>query len=725
MLRKKIVVAASLLIAAIVSDLLIGGEQMLVPLAHAAPSTGGTSPIGSGVQKAVAVILEIVVVINWFSLTMIQWLLSPEALFGPNSAIQEVLRNIWITSRNIVNGIFAFILLFAGMYMILRAGEEGMSKIKQGLPKFVLAVIFVNFSWFFPRVILDVSNVMTATIYQIPNLVNGYDRGAMECYADLGADNAIGGVGEDADESCKYVWNVDFFPCDGGSGPCIGPQPNGTPFRGRSFGKMLHIYYEDWNTVMQTGMIPGGGPTQISGADMIINGLATNFAKLPLYGVMETQQLAIGARTRVGASANILAHFKTLFLIILQLIFALAVALPLLAMMFVLVARIIVLWLCIGFMPFIFVGYAMGGPLGQLSFGGEEGPNIWKKFVTYAFLPALIAVPFAVGFTLISALYYYQGAIVNASNANLPPIVLNGINILGFYSFHQMLWLMMTIGIIWFGTFAMLEKDSLASSFTGAIKGIGQSGFKTAVNAAGYAPIMPMPGGEKGGLFDYKNMLSRAGQGNPMVAFGGGKGKDVESSATEPLNKGQVGKLSSDIGNRIGELRTVLTGTNSGNATDKKKEFAKKVSELSQSTDTKISVDEAMKVASNHEMVKHLINSSTKLTDADKSDMISQAKHFEGTSNIDVKNDIKFEIPPGSSENEAEKLAGHKASTYIGNGPITLDDVVEKLEDRRAGAAPLVVQGINKILKKIEDWETEGKTAEQIASELKTQYPSP
>ena|GEM_PF-1238019 len=740
-LRKKILVAASLLTAVLIPNIMGWGiscngilDQILIPISQAAPIGGSTSPIGSGVQKVIAIILEMVVVVNWFSLSMIQWLLSPEALFDGNfssgsstGAIEMILRNIWITSRNIVNGIFAFMLLIAGIYMILKAGEEGMTTIKNKLPKFVLAVIFVNFSWFFPRVILDVSNVMTATIYQIPNLVNGYDRGNMTCYSDLGADNARGGVNENADEYCKYVWNVEFFPCDDlpSGQQCLGPQPTGTPPNmGRSFGKLLHIYYDDWNAVARNGTVSGRS-RQASGADTIINGLAANFARLPAYGVMEAQELSIGATSRVGAAAEVRAHFKALLFIVMQLVFALAVALPLLAMVFVLIARVIVLWLCIGFMPFIFLGYAMGGQLGQLSLGGEEGPNIWKKFVTYAFLPALIAVPFAIGFTLISALYYHQSLFIATS----PPMGMEGLlkAIPGIDSFHEMLWLMMTIGIVWFGTFTMLEKDSLASSFTGAIKGVGQAGFKTAVNAVGYAPIMPMPGGGKGGIANYANMLKRSGSGNPYLALGKGSGGGSGAVNKERIDK--TTELSKNITNdgQLNQLRDILKDTNNGNASKQLDTFAKKLSDISNSVGRPIDTNEAREIATNSTLMKTFVGSLPKLSSGEKSDMISKAEHFQSvSSSTDPRSVMNFKVDASKNKDDTVKEVAKEAAGFINTTSLNADQVLKALkEDKEKGATNDIKNGMQEVIDKIEDIQKAGGGDDKIVEELKKLYPSP
>ncbi|MEK7137508.1 MAG: hypothetical protein AAB853_04465, partial [Patescibacteria group bacterium] len=185
-----------------------------IPKAYAQSATTGSSPIEVTAMKFFTKFLEVFVVLNWVALSGVEALLDPDFIFGaipvddkgvPTGAprpMETVLHGLWLLSRNITNAIFAFILLAGGIYLILNAGGEGISKIKQMAPKFVLAVILVNFSWFFPRVIIDAANVMSAVIYQLPSLTTGN-----VCISDRkpGEDGFLH-TGDDITTSCSFVW---------------------------------------------------------------------------------------------------------------------------------------------------------------------------------------------------------------------------------------------------------------------------------------------------------------------------------------------------------------------------------------------------------------------------------------------------------------------------------------------------------------------------------------
>lgn len=596
MLLRKSLLASALIVAIFLPHLLRFGTADgpvfersaifdLVPVAHAAPVSNS---LESTAQRFFAGVLEIFTVLNWITLMGVQTLLDPDGIFGvPNGGVRPIevlLRGLWVLSRNIVNAIFAFILLAGGIYLVIGAGGEGMSKIKQAAPKFVLAVILVNFSWFFPRVILDAANVLTSVVYQVPSLVGS---GTANCIKEIdpGPDGALG-TSDDIQVKCEFVSRVVLFPpadCttplpsppaqQAGTFPigCPRPTPTGTP---RGFQtSLVDVYYEKLSAMTQQGsfqMQDQAGNTitvPVSAGDVVVNGLAVNFAKIPNFGVIDFQIAGSppGTQTTLQQAA---AYLKFFIRLVIHTILSVAVGLALLAFLAVLVVRMAVLWLCIAFMPFIFVGFAMGKPLGDL--GNESAPNIWQKFLSYAFLPTLVAVPFAIGFTLMNQLYYVK---------SLPVHVLDNVGGIlgGIDSFQQLLWMIMAIGIIWFGVFAVLEKDKFAAGIVSSIKGIGTGGMKLAGYGAAYGLQVPLPGGRSlsaGGLVkgaqDLKDKVRFQDPKGGASASGGAASSlqekisrlppDQLKALTDPLNNVvRSGVKGKELG-ALGELTKNLEG---------------------------------------------------------------------------------------------------------------------------------------------------------------------
>jgi hypothetical protein len=96
------------------------------------------------------------------------------ATSGDISSIKDIgafLNYIWRIIRDLVNYAFIVVLLVIAFMTVITAGGDmvgGGFDVKKVLPKFVIAVVAVNFTWFGAKVILDVANVATHIVYSIP-----------------------------------------------------------------------------------------------------------------------------------------------------------------------------------------------------------------------------------------------------------------------------------------------------------------------------------------------------------------------------------------------------------------------------------------------------------------------------------------------------------------------------------------------------------------------------
>jgi hypothetical protein len=69
----------------------------------------------------------------------------------------------WELIRDVVNALFIFIILFLAITIILRAERFGGKKM---LANIIIAALLINFSFFFTRVIIDASNILTYEFYK-------------------------------------------------------------------------------------------------------------------------------------------------------------------------------------------------------------------------------------------------------------------------------------------------------------------------------------------------------------------------------------------------------------------------------------------------------------------------------------------------------------------------------------------------------------------------------
>ena len=93
--------------------------------------------------------------------------LSPTWLNGTLFWLNVYFKEIWILVSNLVYFIFAFILIWiAFMNIIWKSGET--YQLKQALPKFIVWVLIVPFSWFLVQFILSISAVLTVSWLTLP-----------------------------------------------------------------------------------------------------------------------------------------------------------------------------------------------------------------------------------------------------------------------------------------------------------------------------------------------------------------------------------------------------------------------------------------------------------------------------------------------------------------------------------------------------------------------------
>lgn len=654
------------------------------------------SSIGDTATRFFATVLDIFTVLNWLILGMVQAVLDPDVIFGKAAAsgvrpMEIILQNIWVLSRDIVNTIFAFLLIIGALMMILQGKME---VIKQRAPKFILAVILVNFSWFFPRVILDVSNVLTAVIYQIPNLVGSATAGS--CILDYGPNGVLGG-GDDV--PCKYVYRVMLFPptpeqCGAPTNPplkgCPPPvdDPTAFPNWGKQFGGLVNIYWYYWDYVMKNGGInipTVSGLTIVnhwhpaSGAGVILNGLAVNFARMPQLARMQMNQALNAAGVAKGA-AKASTYLQFFIVLVFHTLIAAAVGLLLLAMLGVFIVRIGMIWLCVAFMPFVFVGYAMKGTFGDM--GIEGVPNIWKIFTKFAFLPAMVAVPLAVGFTLLSQAPLISGF---AASDYIGGVGIEGLDqFLGINSLHQLLWLAITLGIMWIGTFKVLETSGpIASKFVGSVKGVGEGALKFGMNTLGYAPILPMPGGkpgEKGSVFGMRDVLRRGAGGrgaNEIMDFFGNK--------SQPTT-GQINNAVQTLKNQNGD-QTITQMKNAGAGNDPQliaalQRLAKDLENTGQ-----LQPGQADQVLTNKDIFREVLEEGKKTglikDDAEKNSLETKFnpiidKIKTATGKVDL-----ADVKSTNGKDVNIKIVAQKADTSLATPGISLDDVKKSLELQR------------------------------------------
>lgn len=418
-----------------------GGEVLGIASAHAqlGADAGTWEQTLQGISKALGWLINILTILGLLCITLIEFFLSPQLYAGVMSD-NGPLKDLWLLSRDIMNIIFAFMLLGMAFYTIVIGNS---AKIKENIVWFVLAVVLVNLSWFFPRIILDFANVLTATIFTIPSEIT-----TVQCQED--------GVPTDCIIITRAKLNV---PTD--EALADGCQDFGSEAAGSSYCHCFMVREASVQPICWwTAPFDAENMTRSSA---LVNALAVNFARI--------EKLPLVARSLTAETDQpITQSFSFLFGIAFSLIFGLAVVLALVGLAVGLVIRVIILWATIAFMPFSFLGFIINkGKLGTDVFGIPV--NIWKEFMNAAFLPAMVAIPLSVGFMMVMTGY-------NMTPPFDPAVVPFDFNMELFgqeATYWSMLWQITALIVLWTGTFAALSRSEIIGKFTGGINALGKS----------------------------------------------------------------------------------------------------------------------------------------------------------------------------------------------------------------------------------------------------------
>lgn len=405
-----------------------------------------TFQVMNEIQEKWSIFIGIGMMISFFMYPIVSTLLDPQVFLDITVQGDGDLMKIWQLSRDIMNTIFAFMLIAGAMATVIMANGD---YLKKYAVKFIIGIILVNFSWFFPRVILDVSNVLTANIYQLPNIVG------TECRF-RESDGSM--------RSCTFPTDFKFFEAAEAvyANAGRGADQNGYTCVSKE------ICYKPVELDRNTNTAGG-----------VLAGLMLNHARLgEMNKVMASGASAEGLNTRefIDTVISQIIHMG------LQLLLIIYIALIMLGMAIALLVRIPVLWITMAFMPLMFIGFVAGDILPD----NMNTMKIFKHFIAAAFLPVMMAIPLAVGFILINALAFSSApesaATLSGAGGNILP---------GIKDLWSFMWLLMAITVMWKGFKMAVANDEIFSQATSKITDMGTNFGNLARNLPLNVPFIP------------------------------------------------------------------------------------------------------------------------------------------------------------------------------------------------------------------------------------------
>lgn len=430
-----------------------------INLAHAEAAAAPSQDDGQKLLNAITPILRVMRSLLWPFLLLIGNLLQNDILFG--SGMEQTLLKVWVQVRDIVNILFVLILVGIALYNVVGGFQQDFH-VKAVLPKFIIGLILVNFTFLGVKVVLDGINVISTGIFALPQAVGiTLQQEQIE------------------DKLCRAMYTNDkgkYAPTptsDGKKLVCLNQTVKGTVN-----GKEVDLAKFDRKNNTDLADLNGYFNTINSRNVAVV--LALNFEQIGQIG-----NIADGLNdTEKGEIKNLVAN--VLLSVILYIIYGSAF----IALFVVLLVRMIVLWIMIVLSPLIVLMWVLPGELKSMMGGG--GDDIKGQFIKHAIVPIPVAISLAIGTVMLTAL----------NSSKFPTWALNqstwGMNLFtsGISTFQQLLTAVACVGFIWKAVFDAM-KDTQASGITDGIKNFVGGMGKSIAKLPLMAPMFPIDAGGK------------------------------------------------------------------------------------------------------------------------------------------------------------------------------------------------------------------------------------
>ncbi len=458
-----------------------------------------TGPIATIISGIIIVIVLISLI---FSLLLGDLMDSTHIL---DSGMGDTLHLVWEVMRNFVNvGFILILLIIAVMVIFGGGGERGLGMLKKVLPKFVLALVLVNFTFFMARFVLTANDVLATAIFSLPRVVSAEKQIRMPCDP-----NKIDATTK------KPITCLDQF---GEILTKVKKEENGM----KDYTKIL----EEITSVKDENGKDRWFPQTVKGLSLG----RKNISLVLLTSMIDLEHI-VNTKGIIGNGSDmIIAALGSL-------IVAGAVGIVFFMLFLAFVVRMVVLWIAIAVSPLAALGMVMKEVIPGADMSGDLDPV--KIFISHAFMPTLVAIPLSIGMIMIFA--------NNAIGIGTSGIIQTFSSRAG--DIHAILWWVASIIVIWFGTNKMISKASpdFAQKLTEGV----HSGVNKFVGAAAgtlkYAPIVPAWGAPMAAL----NRMKTTGQ-NRQVSAGDSmlKNSGINRSWYDaPTTRAQVREKTNSLAN--------------------------------------------------------------------------------------------------------------------------------------------------------------------------------
>lgn len=413
------------------------------------------------VMTGVSLMIQVLNMLLWPLLLIIGELMSNDLIIGPG--MEERLLAIWQQIRDLVNIAFVLILLIMAFYNVSGMAKEGNFALKTGLPKLVIGLILVNFTFLGGKVLLDVSNIATNLVFALPQSLESAT----------------------SDDSTLSQTNFKATVTDLELNMCTKPAAVGSTER-------LPYTKDDKTIPPVTSMFCTDEAGELS-ATLNPSLKAKFFGKLNVSNVGMIMAVNMGHLADLNYTDVKVTNISdlainTVFSLIMFVIFAISY----IVLAIVLIARVAVLWLAMAFSPVAVLFYVVP----ELKSSAGEGGDIAGKVLTHVMAPIKLGIVLTVGFIMIDAMFGATGA-SSSSLITSAKIGTFGQTLLltGIADLQRLLIAMTTIVVLWKGVFFAVSGTE-AQFLVDKVKGFADQAGDAAMGALKYAPLTPVQVGK-------------------------------------------------------------------------------------------------------------------------------------------------------------------------------------------------------------------------------------
>lgn len=429
-------------------------------------------PLGQTIGKFLAFGSVIVAFIGMFFAISLGNLMDSTYVLG--SGMGETLHLMWAVVRNIVNIGFIAVLLGIAVMVILDVGGDkgGMALLKKALPKLIIALVAVNFTFFGARVVLSTADVIATAVFAIPSSVPTVTDARLPLLCGDPESATYTGVasGQQLDKCRQYIGQMM-------------DQSNLFATNGAGASDDLMARVKNSVEKMMAGQIRTGKDGKPVVADWPITVLQEGFDKkngafaILLHVLSMTKALSLAADGNASGQNLFISGVFSFFITI-------AIAIMIFAMALAMIVRAAVLWVTIGVSPVIALMSIMGEAFGVKGDGGDLGDPM-KLFFEHAFLPTMAAIPMSLGFVMILSGHALD--LTDISNQGMKlDLTLGHTNAL-----NTIIWWVASVLVMWMGVFGALGKSKFVSKVTEKVKAGAEGFFGGVTGMLKYAPIIP------------------------------------------------------------------------------------------------------------------------------------------------------------------------------------------------------------------------------------------